>query len=169
VYCCGPATMIEAFKRATASKDRATVHYEYFATPVRKATETPLTPSQASETEAPGLQAEAAGSVAEAAGSAAEAGRAGAAPSTGFTVELATSGRTFFVPAGRTVLEVLAEAGVDVAYGCKQGVCGACETRVLSGTPDHRDEVLSDEERAANATMMLCCSGSLSACLVLDL
>jgi vanillate O-demethylase ferredoxin subunit len=50
-----------------------------------------------------------------------------------------------------------------------EGVCASCETRVLEGVPDHRDLVLSKEERAANKTMMICCSGSKGERLVLDL
>jgi vanillate O-demethylase ferredoxin subunit len=40
---------------------------------------------------------------------------------------------------------------------------------VLAGEPDHRDLLLSDEEKAANEVMMICCSGSRSPVLVLDL
>ena len=52
---------------------------------------------------------------------------------------------------------------------CEQGICGTCETRVLEGVPDHRDSLLSDEEREANNVMMICCSGSKQDMLVLDL
>jgi ferredoxin len=48
-------------------------------------------------------------------------------------------------------------------------VCGTCETRVLAGVPDHRDMVLTKGEQEANRSMMICCSGSKSECLVLDL
>jgi ferredoxin-NADP reductase len=90
-------------------------------------------------------------------------------PSGGYTVELARSKRCFFVPAGRTTLDVLIEEGFDVAYGCKQGICGACEIEVLAGTPDHRDMVLSDEERTSNQSMIICCSGCIGDRLTLDL
>jgi vanillate O-demethylase ferredoxin subunit len=56
-----------------------------------------------------------------------------------------------------------------VNYACTEGVCGTCETRVLEGTPDHRDQFLSKDEQAANETIMICCSGSKSRTLVLDL
>jgi vanillate O-demethylase ferredoxin subunit len=59
--------------------------------------------------------------------------------------------------------------GLDVQSSCEQGICGSCETRVLAGEPDHRDLLLSDEEKAANEVMMICCSGSRSPVLVLDL
>ena len=87
----------------------------------------------------------------------------------GFRVRLAASGRTVAVPAGQTILEALREAGLDVPSSCEQGICGTCETRVLGGEPDHRDSLLSDDERRANRSMMICCSGSRSAELVLDL
>jgi len=92
-----------------------------------------------------------------------------AATEKSFTVELARSHRQFTVPEGKTILEVLMAAGIYVSHSCSEGVCGACETTVLSGIPDHRDSILSDEERAANATMMVCCSGAISEKLVLDL
>lgn len=91
------------------------------------------------------------------------------AASGGFTVELARSGGRLVVPPGQTILSVLRAAKIEVAASCEQGVCGTCETRVISGTPDHRDLLLSPEEKAANKTMLICCSGSHSDTLVLDL
>lgn len=92
-----------------------------------------------------------------------------AAAEGGYTVELAKSGQTFEIPKGRTILDILRDAGIAVNFSCEQGTCGACETKVLEGVPDHRDSLLSDEEQAANDTMMICCSGSKGARLVLDL
>lgn len=87
----------------------------------------------------------------------------------GYTVELARSGKELFIPAGRTILQAVREAGVEVESSCEEGFCLTCATRVISGIPDHRDSVLSDAERAANNIMLICCSGSLSEKLVLDL
>lgn len=87
----------------------------------------------------------------------------------GFLLQLARSGRTIAVPAGSTILEALANAGIEVPNSCQRGVCGTCETRVLGGTPDHRDSILTPGERAAANTMMICCSGSLTEHLVLDI
>jgi ferredoxin-NADP reductase len=92
-----------------------------------------------------------------------------AARSGGFTVELASSGQTFFIPEGKTIMEVLLSADIDVLFSCQEGVCGACITRVISGIPDHRDMILSEAEKAPNDRMTICCSGSRSARLVLDL
>lgn len=86
----------------------------------------------------------------------------------GFTVELARSGRKITVQPGQTILEALREAGLTAETSCEQGVCGTCETRVLGGIPDHRDMLLSAEEKAANDCMMICCSGSLTPTLVID-
>lgn len=87
----------------------------------------------------------------------------------GFVVELRRSGKTLTVPEGKSILNVVREAGVSVSYSCEEGVCGACETRVLEGQPDHRDAILSDPEKAANDTMIICCSGCKGDRLVLDL
>jgi ferredoxin-NADP reductase len=87
----------------------------------------------------------------------------------GFVVELRKSGKTLTVPQGKTILNVVREAGVAVSYSCEEGVCGACEVRVLEGQPDHRDAILSDPEKAANDTMIICCSGCKGDRLVLDL
>ena len=87
----------------------------------------------------------------------------------GFSVRMAKCGRTVSVPPGQTILDALQAAGVDAPFSCAQGVCGACETRVLEGVPDHRDMILSPQEKAANRTMMICCSGSRTPLLVLDI
>ena len=87
----------------------------------------------------------------------------------GFKVVLAKSGREFVVPPGKTILDTLLEAGLDIPYSCTEGVCGTCETKVLEGIPDHRDLILTEEERAAGKTMMICCSGAKTEKLVLDL
>jgi tetrachlorobenzoquinone reductase len=87
----------------------------------------------------------------------------------GFEVKLARSNRTIAVQAGQTILDALLEAGVSANYACTEGVCGTCETRVVEGVPDHRDLFLSKEEQEANKTIMICCSGSKSPRLVLDI
>lgn len=87
----------------------------------------------------------------------------------GFKVRLAKSGRTLAVEPGKTILDTILDAGLPANFACSEGICGTCETRVLEGQPDHRDQFLSDEEKAANKTIMICCSGSKSQMLVLDL
>jgi tetrachlorobenzoquinone reductase len=95
--------------------------------------------------------------------------KAEAATTGGFWVELARSGEEYFIPEGKKILEVLFDAGVDVDYSCELGICGACETRVISGIPDHRDAVLSEEEQASNTKVMICCAGCKTERLVLDM
>lgn len=97
------------------------------------------------------------------------AARHAAATEGGFDVELAGSGTVLAVLPGQRIIDVLRGAGVDVPTSCEEGVCGSCETRVIAGVPDHRCEVLSAAERAANKTMMICCGGARSGRLVLDL
>jgi tetrachlorobenzoquinone reductase len=87
----------------------------------------------------------------------------------GFIVELARSKQEFVIPEGESILKVLLDAGVDVDYSCELGICGACEQRVLGGIPEHHDAILSEEEQAANAKVMICCAGCKSERLVLDL
>jgi len=87
----------------------------------------------------------------------------------GFVVELARSGQEFVIPEGKSILQVLLDAGVDVDYSCELGICGACEQRVISGTPEHRDAILTEEEQASNTKVMICCAGCKSDRLVLDL
>jgi len=86
-----------------------------------------------------------------------------------FEVQLASSGARFAVGEQQTIAEVLEEAGIEIELSCEQGMCGACITGVLAGEPDHRDDVLSQQERAANDCIVLCCSRARSPLLVLDL
>ncbi|MFG2140571.1 PDR/VanB family oxidoreductase [Streptomyces sp. NPDC048650] len=88
---------------------------------------------------------------------------------TAFEVECRRSGRTLTVGPGTSVLEAAEDAGLTVDSSCRDGICGSCETRVLDGTPDHRDSLLSEAEHTANATMMICVSRCATGRLVLDL
>ncbi|WP_260956056.1 PDR/VanB family oxidoreductase [Pseudomonas citri] len=87
----------------------------------------------------------------------------------GFVVELARSGKSIEVTPGQSILDALLGQGIEVMNSCREGICGACEVRVLEGTPDHRDSILSDSEKQAGKTMFVCCSGSQGNRLVLDL
>ncbi|MBP6895741.1 MULTISPECIES: PDR/VanB family oxidoreductase [Burkholderiales] len=125
-YCCGPASMLDAFLAATTSLPPEQVHFERF----------------------------------------------GAEPTAGgqeFVVRLARSGQVLPVAADQTIVDALLAAGVDAPYSCQQGICGSCEVKVLQGSPDHRDDVLTEAEKASNKTMMICCSRACSPELVLDL
>lgn len=87
----------------------------------------------------------------------------------GFVVALRDTGQEFVIPQGKSILEVLREAGIDIGFSCEQGICGACRVTVLEGEPDHQDMVLSDDEKEQGDAMMICCSGSNSPRLVLAL
>ncbi|TQF27625.1 hypothetical protein UNPF46_30385 [Bradyrhizobium sp. UNPF46] len=127
LYCCGPSPMLDAFEKATSTRDGHFNHVERFSSEVP------------------------------------------AAITGGFTVRLYRSNRTIQIRSGQTILAALRDAGIQVTTSCEQGVCGSCETRIVSGRADHRDLILTDEEKAANQTLMICCSGSLDDVLVLDL
>lgn len=86
-----------------------------------------------------------------------------------FEIKLAKSGQSIQVPAKKTALEVLLAQGFDIPFSCESGVCGTCLTRVVEGTPDHRDSYLTDAERAVGDQFLPCCSRSKSPILVLDL
>ena len=92
-----------------------------------------------------------------------------AATERSFDVRLARSGSTHRVPRSRSILDVLAQAGVDVGSSCEVGTCGTCEAVVLDGVPDHRDSVLSPQEKEEGRYMMLCVSRARSDVVVLDL
>jgi vanillate monooxygenase ferredoxin subunit len=98
----------------------------------------------------------------------------GAAPQdttgdTAFEVKIASTGKTYPVPAGQSVVQALQAQGIEILTSCEQGVCGTCITRVLDGEPDHRDMYFTEEEHAKNDQFTPCCSRARSKTLVLDL
>lgn len=90
-------------------------------------------------------------------------------PSGGFEVELASSGVVLHVPAESRLVDVLQAHGCDIDTECREGICGTCIVEVLDGEPDHRDNCLSNKEKAANKRICACVSRARSARLVLDL
>ncbi|MFD5258275.1 PDR/VanB family oxidoreductase [Streptomyces bobili] len=93
---------------------------------------------------------------------------AGTPGSGSFTVRLASTGAEYEVAEGESILDVLLDSGVDAPYSCQQGICGECVVRVLAGEPDHRDDVLTDAERA-DGMFTLCSSRALSSHLEVEL
>jgi ferredoxin len=81
---------------------------------------------------------------------------------------LARTGITLDVPPGRSIADVLEAHGVFVPTSCREGVCGSCETRVLSDEIEHRDSLLSQEEQRRGETMMVCVSRACGGELTLD-
>lgn len=86
-----------------------------------------------------------------------------------FEVEISSTGQVFTIPPDKSIIDVLEAEGVDLLYDCQRGDCGICQTTVLEGIPEHRDVILTDEERAANNVMQICVSRAKSGKLVLDL
>jgi len=86
-----------------------------------------------------------------------------------FELRLARSQRTVQVAAGQSAVEALEAAGVAVPTSCREGVCGTCVTRVLEGTPDHRDLFLTGDEQDANNCFTPCCSRAHGTYLTVDL
>lgn len=87
---------------------------------------------------------------------------------TEFEVEFARSGVTATVPAGVSILDVATAEGLFVLRSCSEGICGTCETVLLDGEADHRDSLLSDEDREQGC-FMPCVSRACSSKIVLDL
>ncbi|MFN7571449.1 MAG: 2Fe-2S iron-sulfur cluster-binding protein [Betaproteobacteria bacterium] len=84
-------------------------------------------------------------------------------------VELKRSRKTVAVAADQSVLDAVQAAGVDAPAACRTGTCGTCVATVLSGEPEHRDNVLSDSQRSAGKQMCLCVSRARGDRLTLDL
>lgn len=140
IYCCGPAPLIDAVK-TNGARVGVSVHVESFRAGQPEVQDSPQG-DRASE---------------------------GQTVEDEFEIVLARSRVTLPVPRNRSILEILELNGIPQDFSCREGTCGTCETTVLAGLPDHRDSVLDDDEKAANDTMMLCVSRSLSKRLTLDL
>lgn len=130
IYCCGPATFIDAVQSHAHHWPTENVHFERFAAP----------------------SASAAGH-----GESLEV----------FKVRLERSGRIIDVPRDMSIVQALRAQAIDVPTSCEAGLCGTCRTRYLSGTPDHRDYLLSAEEHERE--ILICCSRSRTPLLTLDL
>lgn len=86
-----------------------------------------------------------------------------------FEVVLKSTGESFQIPAGKSILDVLIDAGKDPMHDCKRGDCGICQVGVVEGVPDHHDFILTDAEKAAGKMMQICVSRAKTQRLVLDL
>lgn len=86
-----------------------------------------------------------------------------------FVIDLEKQGKSYTVPPGQSILKTLRDAGHSIPSSCEDGWCGTCETPVRSGVIEHRDTVLSEDERDSGTSMMVCVSRAHSDVLVLDL
>ncbi|MEC5385734.1 PDR/VanB family oxidoreductase [Uliginosibacterium sp. H3] len=91
-----------------------------------------------------------------------------ALPSGSFRIVFARSKIEAEVTRGESIIGVARAHGVDIPSSCEQGVCGACLSDVLDGTPEHLDAYLSSAEQAGNKLILPCVSRCAGACLVID-
>lgn len=91
-----------------------------------------------------------------------------ARPGAPFSVVAASTGEEMTVASNESIADVLERHGYETFRSCGQGYCGSCVTRVIAGTPDHRDTFQSPEEHQKNTHINLCCSRSLTPSLTLD-
>jgi phthalate 4,5-dioxygenase reductase subunit len=84
-----------------------------------------------------------------------------------FEVRLAKSGAAYEVAAHVSILDTLRNHGHVLASSCESGTCGTCRCRFTGGEPDHRDLVLSDDEKKHD--IMICVSRAKSVTLTLDI
>lgn len=97
-------------------------------------------------------------------------GSSGDAAATPFKIRIPRLGLDIDVPANRSMLEALEDAGVDMIFGCRRGECGLCALPILDAPDgvDHRDVFFSEDERAANNKLCTCVSRVAGGCITLD-
>lgn len=83
---------------------------------------------------------------------------------TAFQITVQPSGRAFEAQAGETILSAAIRGGVGMPYGCKDGACGSCKCKKLSGSVvhgEHQKKALSTEEEEAGF-VLTCCAQPLT-------
>ena len=86
-----------------------------------------------------------------------------------FQLVLNKSNKSITVKKDETIIDALQQNNIKVPYSCLQGTCGTCITKVVEGKIDHRDAVLSEEEKQENNKMCLCVSRAKGNKVVIDL
>jgi ferredoxin-NADP reductase len=153
VYCCGPNRLLAEVETISATHGgHYTLHVERFGRPALAGD-----PAAATAIRSP------------VSALAAEEAEEHCDPNGSFRVELKSTGKTIEVGAGESILECARKVRTGLSFSCSDGYCGTCETRVVAGVPDHRDSVLTDEEKAENRSMMICVGRSRTRLLILDL
>lgn len=150
VYCCGPEGLLDAVAAICAA------NWSADSLLVERFTSTPQTTKAAPFSNTSGERR------------AGDSDSDGPTPDGSVEVQLGHDGPVIDVPADTSILSALIDAGVDIFYSCQEGICGSCETNVLEGEPEHRDQLLTPMERQAGA-MLVCVSRATSRRLVLDL
>jgi len=146
VYACGPQGLLDAVESLAHLLPEGAIRLERFGAPTQGA---------AAKGDSAGREGQLDGASGD--------------PDASLRVTCERSGTAVTVAADEPILTALERAGVDTVSSCREGVCGTCETTVIRGVPDHRDLVLTAEERRAGDTMMICVSRGLTDELVLDL
>ena len=87
---------------------------------------------------------------------------------TNYSITLKGSGKTFQVEAGESILDGALKQGITLAYGCKNGACGSCKAKVVSGSVTHGKHNPSSltPEEIAQGTSLLCCAHPESDCTI---
>lgn len=86
-----------------------------------------------------------------------------------YHVDIQPAGQQFDLDASKTILDGALADGLMLKHSCREGTCGSCKGRVVSGSVDHANssfEVLSEEERAEGLALF-CCAKATSD-LVID-
>lgn len=144
IYTCGPNGLMDALAEKAARRPSISLHMERFG---RVEIAVPVDAEAGSD----------------------DATQASCDPDGTFEVELRKTGTTVTVGKDQTILDCVRTVRQGLSYSCSDGYCGTCETAILAGCADHRDTVLSEAERDANQTMMICVSRSRTRKIVLDL
>jgi len=88
----------------------------------------------------------------------------GRASPSAFHITIEPSGRSFSVAADETILAAGIAQGINLPYGCKDGACGSCKCKKISGSVqhgEHQSKALSDAE-AAQGFVLTCCARPMS-------
>ncbi|MHC1559618.1 PDR/VanB family oxidoreductase [Actinomycetospora sp. C-140] len=86
-----------------------------------------------------------------------------------FDVAFTATGITATVAPDQSILTVAEEAGIPALWSCREGTCGTCETPLLAGRAEHRDSLLTDEEKQDQNTIFICVSRAERGCPRLEL
>ena len=86
-----------------------------------------------------------------------------------YTITVQPSGRSFEAEPAETMLAAGIRQGIGLPYGCKDGACGSCKCKKISGTVTHgphQDKALSAQEEADG--YVLTCCGTATSDVVLE-
>jgi vanillate O-demethylase ferredoxin subunit len=97
-------------------------------------------------------------------------GSVGSRPAEAFRVKVPARGLDFMVPANRSLLDALDEAGAEPLFSCRRGECGLCAVDVLEleGDIDHRDVFFSEQQKQEKKHLCACVSRVVG-CITVEL